>query len=106
MSDEKKELSTSIYNSLIKSEEQTPKIPITDVTKEWESGLDVALPISDADLPDFKAWVNWNGFHLNRQTGKGHDGYDFAAYLTKDNRVVFGLPPHTEIRAVADGKVA
>ena len=87
------------------SKEQTPKKPINGETKEWEQGLDVALPINGGDLSDFKAWVNWNGFHLDRGTGKGHDGYDFAAYLTKDNRVVFGLPPGTKIRTVADGKI-
>lgn len=52
-----------------------------------------------------KAWVNWNGFYLDRKTGKGHDGFDFAAYLTTDNRVVLGLPSDTKIRAVADGVV-
>ena len=86
--------------------EQAPKKPINGETREWEPGLDIALPINDGDLSDFKAWVNWNGFHLDRETGKGHDGYDFAAYLTRDNRIVFGLPPYTKIRAVADGKIA
>ncbi len=88
------------------TKEQSPKKPITEETREWEPGLDVTLPIDGADLPDFKAWINWNGFHLDRKTGEGHDGYDFAAYLTTDNRVVFGLPPETKIRAVADGRVA
>lgn len=86
--------------------EQFPKKLIAKETREWEPGLDVTLPINGADLPDFKAWVNWNGFHLDRKTGKGHDGYDFSAYLTTDNRVIFGLSPDTKVRAVADGKVA
>jgi hypothetical protein len=81
------------------------KKPITNETKEWGVGLDTTLPIDGPDLPDFKSWINWNGFHLDRETGKGHDGYDFAAYLTKDNRIVFGLPANTKIRAVADGRV-
>lgn len=86
--------------------EQAGKKPITQETREWEPGLDVALPINEADLLDFKSWVNWNGFQLDRETGKGHDGYDFAVYLTTDDRVIFGLPADTKIRAVADGKVA
>ncbi len=88
------------------TKEESLKKPITKETREWESGLDVILPINGADLPDFKAWVNWNGFHLDRGTGEGHDGYDFSAYLTTDDRVIFGLPADTKIRAVADGKVA
>ncbi|HLL60690.1 MAG TPA: hypothetical protein VK338_03155 [Candidatus Nitrosocosmicus sp.] len=39
------------------------------------------LPINGSDIPKFKAWINWNGFHLDRETGKVHDGYDFGAYL-------------------------
>lgn len=100
MFDEAKETPSAV------PKEQTPKKPITKETREWESGLDVVLPINGADLPGFKTWVNWNGFHLDRETGRGHDGYDFAAYLTPDDKVVFGLPADTKIRAVADGKVA
>lgn len=81
------------------------KSPITPTTKEWTSELDTQLPIQGEDIPDFKAWINWNGFQLNRRTAQGHDGFDFAAYLTTDNRIVFGLPPDTKIRAVADGVV-
>lgn len=81
------------------------KRPISTETKEWEPGLDTVLPIDGKELPGFKSWVNWNGFHLDRETGEGHGGYDFAAYLNEDNKVVFGLPPETKIRAVANGKI-
>lgn len=84
---------------------QLIKRPIDKDTKEWSPELDTALPINGLDIPNFKAWVNWNGFHLDRKTGKGHDGFDFVAYLTTDNRVVLGLPSDTKIRAVADGVV-
>lgn len=89
-------------------ERSTPEVkkPITKETKEWEPGLDTVLPIDGKDLPGFKSWVNWNGFHLDRETGKGHDGYDFAAYLDENDKVIFGLPAEAKIRAVADGKVA
>lgn len=88
----------------IKSRERSKK-PITEETKEWSSDLDTQLPINGEDLPGFKAWIDWNGFQLNRETGGGHEGFDFAAYLTTDNKIVVGLPASTKIRAVADGEV-
>jgi len=85
--------------------EPIAKIPIDARTKEWSSDLDTALPINGLEIPSFKAWINWNGFHLDEDKGKGHDGFDFAAYLTTDGRIVLGLPVSTKIRAVADGEV-
>lgn len=81
------------------------RLPITPETNEWEPWLDVNLPIDGTEIPDFKEWVNWNGFQLNRTALKGHNGYDFAAYLNVENKVIFGLAPDTKIRAVADGIV-
>jgi len=86
--------------------ESLTKKLITKETREWEPNLDTSLPIDGHELPNFKAWVNWNGFSLDRETGKGHSGYDFAAYLSTENIVVLGLPPETKIRAVADGRIA
>ncbi|TSC90114.1 MAG: hypothetical protein G01um10145_218 [Microgenomates group bacterium Gr01-1014_5] len=74
-------------------------------TKEWSPELDTSLPINSSDIPNFKEWVNWNGFLFDRETKKGHNGFDFAAYVTTDNRVVLGLSEDTKIRAVADGVV-
>lgn len=82
------------------------KKPITKETREWEPNQDTVLPVDGKDIPGFKEWINWNGFQLDRETGKGHDGFDFGSYLTEDRRVVLGLPPNTPIRAVADGIVA
>jgi murein DD-endopeptidase MepM/ murein hydrolase activator NlpD len=79
---------------------------ITSETKEWEPNQDTVLPIDGGDIPGFKEWINWNGFQLDRETGKGHEGFDFGAYLTQDGRIVLGLPQNTPIRAVADGIVA
>lgn len=87
-------------------EKSTIKIPIGKETREWLLNQDTALPIDGKDIPGFKEWICWNGFQLDRATGEGHDGFDFAAYLTEDNRVVLGLPSSTKIRAIADGKVA
>lgn len=81
------------------------KKPLDKDTKEWSPSLDTVLPIDGSGIPNFKAWVNWNGFQLDRKTGEGHDGFDFAAYITTDNRIVLGLPEDTKIRAVADGVV-
>ncbi|MBI2594478.1 M23 family metallopeptidase [Candidatus Curtissbacteria bacterium] len=91
--------------SEVGTEEPSVKKSITEETKEWSPELDTALPVNESDIPGFKAWVNWNGFQLDRDTGRGHDGFDFAAYLTTDNRIVFGLPSDTPIRAIADGEV-
>jgi murein DD-endopeptidase MepM/ murein hydrolase activator NlpD len=82
------------------------KKPITSEIREWEPNQDTVLPIDGKDIPGFKEWINWNGFQLDRETGKGHDGFDFGAYLTEDGRIVLGLLPNTPIRAVADGIVA
>ncbi len=94
------------FNNSQEKPKEIPRKKIDKETKEWTPDLDTELPINGPlDIPNFKAWINWNGFQLNRQTGKGHDGYDFAAYLTKDDRIVLGLPPDTPIRAVTEGKV-
>lgn len=81
------------------------KRKLDNETKEWSDELDTALPIKGTDIPNFKAWINWNGFTYNRKTKEGHDGFDFATYLTTDNRIIFGLPESVPIRAVADGVV-
>lgn len=94
-----------ITSSLPKKENEIEKRPFTKGAKEWSPSLDTVLPIDGSEIPNFKAWINWNGFHLDRNTGRGHDGFDFAAYVTTDNRVVLGLPEDTKIRAVADGVV-
>lgn len=78
---------------------------IDDETTEWTAKLEATLPIEGLEIPSFKAWINWNGFQYNPETDKGHKGFDFAAYLTTDNRVVLGLPPDVRVRAVADGVV-
>lgn len=80
--------------------------PINEETKEWMRDLDTQLPILGTDIPNFKHWINWNGFQLDRNTGQGHEGFDFAAYLTTDDKIILGLPPETKIRAVADGRIA
>lgn len=78
---------------------------IDDETTEWTDDLETTLPIEGLEIPSFKAWINWNGFQYNPETDEGHKGFDFAAYLTSDNRVVLGLPPDVRVRAVADGVV-
>ncbi|NBU34271.1 hypothetical protein EB118_07575 [bacterium] len=87
------------------SKETTSVLPFTPETKGWSSALDTSLPIDAADIPGFVSWVNCNGFHLDRETGKGHDGFDFGAYLREDGMIVVGLPQDTPIRAVANGVV-
>lgn len=79
--------------------------PITLETNRWSYNLDTALPILGTDIPGFVKWVNCNGFNLDRITGKGHNGFDFGAYLRDDDVVVIGLPEETPVRAVADGSV-
>lgn len=71
-------------------------------TKEWLAQFNMRLPIDSNEIPGFRHWVNFNGFSP-QQTG--HNGYDFAAYLTQEGEVVLGLPVETNIRAVADGVV-
>ncbi len=63
-------------------------------------------PIYPEDIPGFRAWVSWHDFDEDyRRTGKGHNGYDYAAWVDQDNRLHIGLPPGTPIRAVAGGVV-
>lgn len=106
MADDNKEI--PIINSLEATFDKKNKLtrrPIDKDTKEWSPELDTSLPIDGSDIPNFKAWVDWNGFLLDRNTREGHDGFDFAAYLTTDGRIVLGLPDDIKIRAVADGIV-
>lgn len=65
---------------------------------KW-SKQNACLPILGKDIPNFKHWVLWNGF------SRGHQGFDFAAYLTADNKCILGLSAETPVRAVADGTV-
>lgn len=81
------------------------RLSIAPGTNQWSSNLDTALPIYGSDIPGFVSWVNGGGFTLDRSTGKGHDGFDFGAYLRDDRTVVIGLPKETPVRAVADGIV-
>lgn len=67
--------------------------------KEKLVQFNMGLPIDSSEIPDFEHWVNFNGFSHR------HDGYDFAAYLTKTGKVILGLPDKTKIRAAADGVV-
>lgn len=94
-----------IKSAVPKEKNVIKKRPLDKDTKEWSPSLDTVLPIDGSEIPKFKAWINWNGFQLDGMTGNGHDGFDFAAYITTDNRVVLGLPKDTKIRAVADGVV-
>lgn len=86
------------------SQEQ-PRIQIDKETQEWLPNQDTILPIDGRDIPHFKEWVCWNGFADDPSTGRRHDGFDFAAYITDDGRIIFGLPPETPVRAIADGVV-
>ena len=52
--------------------------------KEWLAGFNMGPPIDSQEIPDFQHWVNFNGFSPR------HDGYDFAAYLTKSGKVIPG----------------
>lgn len=74
-------------------------------TKEWSPGLDTVLPVSGIKIPKFSSWINFNGFNFDKSTGKGHKGFDFAAYLTDDQKIMLGLPQGTQVEAVADGYV-
>ena len=67
---------------------------------EWLMYNNLAYPIDGRDLPGFKQWVKWNGFSLK------HNGYDFAAYLTNDGKIIFGLPEKTPVRAMSDGDIS
>jgi len=75
--------------------------------KMWTPDLDVTMPINGSDLPDFREWVNWNGW--NESSSKAnphpHTAHDFAAYLTQKGDCILGLPENTPIRAIADGIV-
>lgn len=83
---------------------ESEKKPMTPNTIEWEPSLDVSSPIEGKDIPGFKAWINWNDADIDRiGSRKGyHSGVDFAAYLNMEDEIVFGLPPNTPVRAVAD----
>ncbi|MEK6947968.1 MAG: M23 family metallopeptidase [Nanoarchaeota archaeon] len=75
---------------------------ITGTTRIWTPELDITLPIDCADIPDFQEWVNWSGW---KGYSPDHKAFDFAAYLTKDERCILGLPKETPVRAIADGVV-
>lgn len=66
-------------------------------------GLDLSPPIDPKDIPNFAGWINWNGFNV--QGDRPHYGFDYAACLTTDERIVFGLPNGCPVRAIADGRV-
>lgn len=78
---------------------------LDDSTREWAADLDTILPIDGKELPNFTSWINWNGFALDRQTGEGHSGFDFATYLDDKGNIVFGLPERTNVRVIADGRI-
>lgn len=84
------------------------KIPIGPEIEDWRPGLDVELPIR---IPRLVAWLNWNGFDARAKSADdGHDGFDFAAYLTirgqqPQCKIVLGLPGETPVRAIANGWV-
>lgn len=80
------------------------RIPFSEETQEWLPELDTELPIRGEEIPDFRAWVNWNGFDPINPI-RTHSGFDFAAYLNADGNIVLGLSPQTKIRAVADGVI-
>lgn len=79
--------------------------PIDHKVTEWGADSDTSLPINGSDIPGFVAWVNGNGFNYDCTTRRGHDGFDFGAYLRDDGTVVIGLPKETPVRAVANGVV-
>ena len=92
-------------NPLGAKTEEKLKTPISNETREWVSSLDTELPINgEQDIPNFKAWVNWNGFLFDGESG--HKGFDFAAYLRTDGKITLGLPRGTKVRAIADGQVS
>ncbi len=71
-------------------------------TEIWTSSLDIILPINGSDIKDFEEWVNWSGW---KGYSPYHTAYDFAAYLSKDGKVVLGLNEETQVRVIADGIV-
>lgn len=75
---------------------------ITEDTKIWTPTLDIVLPINGSDIDDFREWVNWSGW---KGYSPHHTAYDFAAYLSEDEKVFLGLPKETPVRAIADGIV-
>jgi murein DD-endopeptidase MepM/ murein hydrolase activator NlpD len=87
--------------------EQAEKRPITPETTEWEPDLETGLPVDGRDLPNFRAWINWNDADIDKtgQRKKYHQGVDFAAYITNDNKIMLGLPEGTPVRAIADGRI-
>lgn len=74
--------------------------------EEWLTGLDLELPIRASDIPGFAYWLDWNGWGEDVEwVDDEHTGFDFAAYLNTKGKAVLGLPPHTPVRAIADGIV-
>lgn len=71
----------------------------------WPENIDTALPIRSTDIPDFSAWINCNGFRQPTEIDRGHDGFDFGAYLNEAGGIVVGLPLETPVRAIANGVV-
>ncbi|OGC04718.1 hypothetical protein A2276_01935 [candidate division WOR-1 bacterium RIFOXYA12_FULL_43_27] len=68
----------------------------------WSQARDVSHPIDTSDIPGFDGWVNINGYR-----GREHDGFDFMAYRSKNDKSkpVLGLPPETIVHSVLDGIV-
>jgi hypothetical protein len=77
---------------------------ITPETRSWTRNLEACLPIKgNLHIPNFFSWINLSGFNYSKITPHGHTGFDFGAYLTQDSRIMIGLLPETQLRAVADG---
>ncbi|VVB57637.1 Peptidase family M23 [uncultured archaeon] len=78
-------------------------IILPEACKRWadvkERGIVLVSPISGSLIPNFHQWIQWNGFNL-----KYHTGFDYAAYIDRTCGRVLGLPPNTEVRAIADGE--
>ena len=68
-------------------------------TKKWVPGHDLAMPIRSEDIPNFSEWIRWNAYC------DSHPGFDFAAYIDRNNDCVLGLPRETPVRAIAAGVV-
>lgn len=65
--------------------------------RRWPKSILSTIPIAGTDIPNFKSWICSGGFK------RGHEGYDFATYLTDDNKIILGLPIEAKVRAIADG---
>ena len=57
------------------------------------------MPINSEDIPNFKEWINWNGFSHK------HKGFDFAAYIERGGDCMLGLLEKTPVRAIDEGIV-